>query len=533
MFARATDNGSRYLAGVIGICLTSLWMAAFGCVTAAGAQETPTVAAPADASADATTIDALLRLGDLYSGGGAVDVDLPKAFAYYKRAAAAGSAAGKLRMAEMLAHGEGTEKDVDAALALIRDVAKDASDPHALMLLGDLYARGDVIQADGAKAAAAYERAYGLGALDALLSLGDLYSSGTAIAVDPPRAFRYYKQAADAGSATARLEVGYMLVSGFGTPRDAKAGFNILNGFAAGGSATALVQLGDIYLRGEDGKFAVDSAIVNYEKAAGMGDTTALYKLGSLFAYGTLVPADGKRALAYYQKAADAGDVRASYAIGRGLVENLFGTGSVDQGVQLLVQTAARGVADAEVDLALRYMYGYGVKRAPKQALDLLNRAWEGGNVAAGLELVDIYRDGVVDGRLRLIGQQAKLALSIFNKLKSRLDVADRIYDEILFGVRGRSLSAYRAAYERMLELPRGKRSELVRALVRSNENAYIFFVQKRLTEEGIFGGTMNGMLDGPTIHAIVQFCDQVGMSDVCRIGPMSGPVAEILSYQF
>ncbi|MCV0424212.1 MAG: SEL1-like repeat protein [Roseibium sp.] len=221
--------------------------------------------------AKAGDASAMYSLGQLYENGSenAVSANLPKAFEYYKNAAAADDPSSKLRMAYMLIEGIGTQRDMKAGAAMLE-----------LLVIG--------------------------GNSDANLMLAEYHSGaiGEGQAQDLNKAFGYYQTAAAAGSGTARVQAALMLLRGQGTEVDQQAGMTLLKSAADAGDPNALLTLGTVYVSGEAGKIDANAAIAAYEAAAARGVAMAYILLGDLYSRGEIIPADGELAVLYYKKAA-------------------------------------------------------------------------------------------------------------------------------------------------------------------------------------------------------------------------------------
>lgn len=234
--------------------------------------------------ADAGNAEALVLLGDLHrpSEQGVVVADPAKAFGYYRRAADTGSDTGKLRVGEMVAIGQGTTQDVEAAVAIIEEVVSRSRNPAGLVLLGSLYSR----------------------------------PGGSVIAIDQTKAFQYFKRAADAGDESGKLHTGEMLARGFGTAKDYAAGRAMLTALASKGNTYALVSLGDLLSDATIAPVDVDAAVAAYEKASSLGRADALVRLGDLYSRNAAVVSDLPRAFAYYRRAGDGGDLTGRLRVG-------------------------------------------------------------------------------------------------------------------------------------------------------------------------------------------------------------------------
>lgn len=206
----------------------------------AGPSFSQAVANVASESADdGTEVVAYLRLGDLHSGEAASDEDLSLAFGYYAQAAAVGSELGKLQVGEMLALGRGTERNVQAGLAVVQELA-DAGSAEALALLGRFHSQPDL----------------GI------------------VPFDLARAFELYRQASQRGSSTGTLRAGEMLARGEGTPRDVEAGRAMVAALADDDNPQALIVLGDLLSFPQAGPIDGTAALAAYERAAATGSLT-------------------------------------------------------------------------------------------------------------------------------------------------------------------------------------------------------------------------------------------------------------------
>ncbi|WP_169507175.1 tetratricopeptide repeat protein, partial [Pleomorphomonas koreensis] len=97
--------------------------------------------------ADSGNANALYQLGDLYTRGGPIAIDGPKAIDLLQRAADAGNVSGYVR-------------------------------------LGELYRDGTVVAADGAKAAELFQKAADAGNTTGKLNLGLMLAKGQGVPVD-------------------------------------------------------------------------------------------------------------------------------------------------------------------------------------------------------------------------------------------------------------------------------------------------------------------------------------------------------------
>jgi TPR repeat protein len=533
------------------------------------AQEVLDLTAPVPAHAtDVKASDALLRLGDYYSEGIQVAPDFKQALGYYKQAANLGRNGGKLRVAEMLIEGQGTEQDVQGGLALLEDLADqnypaalmvlarlhlpdresavaanpqkalgylrraaDTNDPAALVALGDALRTGVGGTVDAVAALSTYEKAAAFGETEAFLRLGDFMSEGAAAAVDLERAFQYYQSAAKQGSATGQLRVAEMLARGHGVTRDTQAGLSLIQDLADEGSASAMLKLGHLLLGGDVGPISASRAVELLDGAALLGRADASLRLGELFLEGVAIRADRSRAVAYLEKAAAEGNSYALYVLGRAYTEGRLGAGdAVSKGLALLEEALAQGEDAAIVGLANTHLYGYGRSRNVDAAIALLENAWEAGNIAAGEQLVAMYRDGRKDRAVALIRPSQEQARAWLNRIAQELDREDLLIHSLLMDA---AFSPTRVSDAQVNELSPSGQESLIRSLVTVAPNVYVRLVQGQLARLGMYAGADSGLLDRPTIRAILQYCELKLVREECSVGPLTTRSARVLSYAF
>lgn len=232
-------------------------------------------------------------LGDLYDEGkGIIPVDTEQALRWYKLAAEQGSEHAAMKMGYKFYEGDGVLKDgLETAkwwllasangdplagynLELLNP--QDAMSPKdatqradwyrmgadqgiasAQLLLGGLYADGDGVQTDHARAVrlwrSAADNEKGLDPVRATAQwlLGEAYYDGTGeTPKDYAAALKWYQLAAERGSAEAQHKLGVMYVNGQGIPRDYAAGARWYRKAAEQGHAYGQAALGACYFSG-------------------------------------------------------------------------------------------------------------------------------------------------------------------------------------------------------------------------------------------------------------------------------------------
>lgn len=342
---------------------------------AAAADVTLAAGAAGDASqpAVAENVNALLRLGDLHSAEATAQLDLSKAFDYYRRAAAAGSNEAKLRMAEMLALGQGAPRDIETGLAIVRDLERQGN-AGAWTLLGDFYSRPDL---------------------------------GVA-APDLERAYEYYRRASVTGDTSATLRMGEMWARGQGTEQDVEAGRAAVKGLAESGNPFALVSLGGLLVSGDAGPVDVGAATAVLEKAASLGRSEALLRLGDLYSENGPVPADYGKALDYYRRAAAQGDVVGRLRVAEMTIRGQGTKQDLEGGLSALDSIAGTGDANALLLLGNLYAASGSSVVPPDlpKAFGYYRRSADAGNPVAALRAGEMMARGQGTARDTEAGRQ-------------------------------------------------------------------------------------------------------------------------------
>lgn len=117
-----------------------------------------------------------------------------------------------LLLGQMHLYGLGTEVNSEQAITLLETGAITKENVEAMILLGDLYLKTEMLTSKYW-----YTRAAKNGSLDAQLRLAQIYRYGAAQDQNPQLAFDLYKMAANQGSLDAQYELALMYAMGIGT----------------------------------------------------------------------------------------------------------------------------------------------------------------------------------------------------------------------------------------------------------------------------------------------------------------------------
>ncbi|MEM9635023.1 MAG: tetratricopeptide repeat protein, partial [Pseudomonadota bacterium] len=352
----------------------------------------------------------------------------------------------------------------------------------------------------------------------ALLRLGELILDGRLLEYDPSQALVYFSKAADLGDRTARLRIAEMSLRGIGTEPDIEEALSEIKELAEEGSLSALVSLGDIYSFGYAGYIDRKAALEAYEKASDAGSIAASLRLAEIHRYGLFGRKNTRQAYRYLAHAKSLGNSYALYLMGTGLVEGEFRQiGRPKSGLEMFRKAENLGVADASVALAMR-RNNWSAQLLPRtKLLNKLSSMADEGNTDAALRLFDYYLDPKYWGSRQPSARNIERARSQLKKVADKVDPGEFEYRLLLLDILSSKKSGYTSLYSRIEEVPPRSRPSLMRRILRSNPNAFFYFVQMRLAEHGHFNGRVDGFLKRRTISAILDYCASLRVRSLCR----------------
>ncbi len=183
---------------------------------------------------------------------------------------------------------------------------------EAQVNLGNVYADGEGVPQDPAKAADWYRKAAEQGNASAQYSLSLMYGYGTGVPKDEAKAVEWIGQAAEQGNASAQYSLGLRYAGGRGVPKDESKAVEWHRKAAEQGDAMAK-RMVDMIDRQKKEHLA---SFEQHRKAAERGDAEAQFELGKIYQSGKGVPKDIVAAIDWCRKAADQGHVEAMHQIG-------------------------------------------------------------------------------------------------------------------------------------------------------------------------------------------------------------------------
>ncbi len=317
-----------------------------------------------------------INIGLLYLGGKGVDKDKEKAWQIFQNVIDQGCMDGYWGKAE-IAYGE---KNYEKAYEYMNKVSEEGTEQLYIALsmtgIGYMYASGDVVPQDYAKALEWYEKAAGLGESAAKYQIGYLYFSGNGVTQDYTKAMEWYKEAADLGAVGAMYEIGNLYFHGQGVEQDYAKALEWYEKAAACGNDDAMNNAGWIYLNVQGVTQDYAKALELFEKAAALGNADAMYNQACIYLYGWGVEINYEKALELYMGASALGNDNS-----RNLIGWMYDKGlGVEQDYAEALEWYEFAIATGDVSAmnnagAIYAKGGYGVEQDYAKALELFEKA--------------------------------------------------------------------------------------------------------------------------------------------------------------
>jgi len=464
-----------------------------------------------------------MRLGQMYAEGTAVQRDLEKALLYYRRAQQAGSDEAQMALNMLPYKVEGTGLDKREALAGLRELAARGK-VSALLLLAEIYAGSYGDEPDPEQALASLREAADRGNIDAMMQIGDYYRKGEIVPYDALKAVAAYGRAESAGSRAATEQLVVFQAYGEGMARDAAAAMARLEAAEPGSGPSALVTEGDLRLKAGIPAIDVAGALEAWTKAADQGRIDAMIRLGDFYLNGFFARQERKKALAYYQAAANTGDLYGRLALAKA---QLTQDGTAEDGLRQLEALAENGFDEAGVTIANAHLRGTGVPKNVEVGLRRLESMAETGSILARLRLVEIYRSGLEDGHGRLVRANAARAGAILKEIGPSIGSSLWLYHNLLLEASTGKAGDTTQLLRKLEALPISIRHRLFKELRVDLPDLYFDLIQLKLVDAGYLAADQDGWK--PTIRAMMTYCRDRGVGDVCASGPFAPRTAEAL----
>lgn len=362
-------------------------------------------------------------LGKLCKAGFGVERNFKNAAQLFLQAAQQGHAGAQYELGILFNVGEGMPEDENQALHWFRSAAEQEHAP-AMAVVGSFYENGSAVAQSLDSAEQWYRRAIAHDNAFAMYCLGDMYVRRV-----PDRAGEgvdLLRQAAERGYVDAQFRLAWCYSEALGTRQDYAQCVHWYRLAAQQGHAAALCNLADKYEHGHGIAQDLQLARELYLQAAERNVIAAWYSLGVIYQEGRGVEPDLEQAAQWLERAAryDFGDARARLeqarqarvgtllARGKELlaradssaVELLYEeAGNVyDPAIpdtlplafQLYKKAAEQGHAEAQLQVAFRFLRGLGVDQSPMWAAHWYQKSATQGYDEAQVALARLYEAG-------------------------------------------------------------------------------------------------------------------------------------------
>jgi len=173
-------------------------------------------------------------------------------------------------------------------------------------------------------------------------NLGLLYANGQGVAQDYAKAREWNEKAVEKGSASAMSNLGLLYANGQGVAQDYAKAREWNEKAVEKGSASAMANLGALYAKGQGVAQDYTKAREWYGKAADKGDMNAMAELGHIYEDAVGVAQDYAKAREWYEKAADKGEPRAKAKLEQLPIRELAEAGRYAEALQRQETLAAK-----------------------------------------------------------------------------------------------------------------------------------------------------------------------------------------------
>ena len=338
--------------------------------------------------------------GSYYKYGGAAlkEGNYEEAAENYAFAAKSGHPRALIAYADVIAKGQGVERDPVVALTILQEAYDKSSGfrSKAALSLGRLLLTGGegpsgTVNADPERARSLLVEALNGGETKAASNLGKIYEDGIGVRENVDKAIGYYEAIA-ANDATAARRLTHLLVETDAPERKIAAALDNaitqLERQAENGKSRAWVQLSDLYMRGKVTEPDPEKALDYLQNVADDNDPKVLVRLARI--HSELGNFDQEEEV--LRKAADLGDVKAQTKLAQLFLKNGTGRTNGTVGRYYAERAIAQGSEAAMVFLGLALLKGDVLEADFEIGETLLRRASEAeypsGMMALGVSLL-------------------------------------------------------------------------------------------------------------------------------------------------
>lgn len=280
--------------------------------------------------------------------------------------------------------------------ALTEFLRLSTHDHHdAEFMLALMYANGDGVARDPAKAIYFAERLASAGRADGFSIIGSMYGSSKSGVRDLAKSIAWYQRGVDAKETNSMRFLSKSYSTGVGVPRDPVRAFELMK-MAAERKTDYLAnyELGKMYERGQG--VPADAAKARAQYLLGKNDDPrGFLRLAAMLERNPAAsPADLERARGYYESAAKRGSGAGMDRLGLMWAEGRGGAQDYALAARWFEHAADSGNADGLYHGAMLFARGNGVKQSDTEAMAWLQEAVSHGQREAMVEMVRRQEDG-------------------------------------------------------------------------------------------------------------------------------------------
>jgi TPR repeat protein len=478
-------------------------------------------------AADAGDVNAANLLGSLYAQGRGVPLDPQKAMLFFEMGMVAGNSPAMSSMGDMFRNGVGPiAADPEKAMALYAEAASRGNQ-GAARKVADMYLRGEGVPSSPETALDMLNELAARGDTQAYITLADYHLAGDIIPINAQTAIDYFEKAVDAGNPTGLVRLGDLYRNGFpGVTADINQALEYYNRAIELGAPGGERYLAAVYLDLNQPMANPARGVELLKSAAANGDANAAVQLGNIYSVNDIVQADYETSKSYFNLALSYGDVNAMVDLAQALVAGPLGTSHRDEALQLLNGAVESGLPGASTELARLQLAGTFPGHGLEGVLTMLLDSTRNGDADAARYLLQLYREGYG----LVLAPDRPAAENLLATLEPVLGAEGIAMQRILMMTPDRVTDdGLKAISDEFAKLSRANGLQVLERLRRDNAHAYVYIVQSRLSERGIYTGPLHGMLDSRTIGALRTACEQVGATRTCDAGPLTTGAVQVI----
>ena len=296
-------------------------------------------------TAEQGNVDDMIRLGEYYLNHD-TDPERRETVKWFERAAIKGSLEAQLRLADIYYNGKGPEVDYKKAMKWY-EAAAEQRNSDAMVQIGLMYLRGKGVEKSDEEAFKWVTKAAELGHGGAQFYLGYAFLEGNGVQQSYEEAYKWFMKSARLRNEGAQFYLGVMYDRGLGVQQSYEEAYKWFMKAAEQGDGTAQTNVGLMYGKGQGVQQSYEEAYKWFMKAAEQGYAEAQYSLGSMYADAKGVSRSYIDAYKWFMKAAEQGHAGAQFSLGILYSRGLGVKQSDEEATKWIIKAAEQGHPNA------------------------------------------------------------------------------------------------------------------------------------------------------------------------------------------